>query len=272
VTEASALDQAPPHQPGGEFDPRTVEQLLADGRARLEAGDPAGAQFDFQAALAKVPGSSEVMFELARAEYRAGDPEGALARIMQAQETAPEDADVQVRRWLLKDLDFLQCRGLERFLASILQTLIYDSLASYFELGALIGSDLSGHRNEPSRTPTCWRNWPGSSPEWGCWDRAMRFRLLATDILIARRNKGRAEIGIGEIWAIKAHGAVEPPGVDGHTTLAGGCGKQGTSPPEFSRRDWPDPPTPSAWRGSDLPPLAERPGGGVRGGPATRNK
>ena len=141
ATDVSPLDEPPPDQPGGKFDPRTVEQLLADGRARLEAGDPAGAQFDFQAALAKVPGSSEVMFELAKAEYWAGDPEGALARITQAQETAPEDADVQESAgWLLKDLDFLPqaAEAFERALALNSAALwIYDSLASiYFELGA----------------------------------------------------------------------------------------------------------------------------------------
>jgi tetratricopeptide (TPR) repeat protein len=81
------------------------------------------------------------MFELARAEYRAGDPEGALARIMQAQETAPEDADVQESAgWLLKDLDFLPqaAEAFERALALNSAALwIYDSLASiYFELGA----------------------------------------------------------------------------------------------------------------------------------------
>src|SRR3990172_4672294 len=50
ATEASALDQPAPDQRAGELDPRTVEQLLADGRAKMEAGDPAGALVDFEAA------------------------------------------------------------------------------------------------------------------------------------------------------------------------------------------------------------------------------
>jgi len=140
ATEATQSEQQP-DQSGGEFDPRTVEQLLADGRAKMEAGDPAGAQFDFQAAQAKVPGSPEVMLELARARYWAGDPEGALASIAQAQETAPDDAEVQESAgWVLKELDFhpQAAEAFERALALNPEALwIYDSLASlYFELGA----------------------------------------------------------------------------------------------------------------------------------------
>src|SRR3989304_2985452 len=78
---------------------------------------------------------------MARARYWAGDPEGALASIAQAQETAPEDAELQESAgWLLKDLEFLPqaAEAFERALALNPSALwIYDSLASlYFELGA----------------------------------------------------------------------------------------------------------------------------------------
>jgi len=235
VTEASPLDEPPPDQPGAEFDPRTVEQLLADGRAKMESGDPAGAQFDFEAAQAKVPGSSEVMFEMARARYWAGDPEGALASIAQAQETAPEDAELQESAgWLLKDLEFLPqaAEAFERALALNPAALwIYDSLASlYFELAApeaavqtLERAMAAGAEQDPDLLESL--AWIFTESEMLDRGEAL-FKRLAD---LYPNNPGGPK-GLAEIQYRRGDlgGAIENltsvvaalPDVDGHTTLA----------------------------------------------------
>jgi serine/threonine-protein kinase len=235
VTDASPLDEAPPNQPEAEFDPRTVEQLLADGRAKMEAGDPAGAQFDFEAALAKVPGSSEVMFELARAEYWAGDPEGALASIAQAQETAPEDADVQESAgWTLKDLEFLPqaAEAFERTLGLNPEALwIYDSLAAlYFELGAPEAAQQTLERALAAgadQDPDLLESLAWIFTEWGMPEQGQALFATLADRYPENPGgpKGLAEIRYrrGDLGgAIESLTAVVAalPDVDGHTTLA----------------------------------------------------
>jgi tetratricopeptide (TPR) repeat protein len=240
VTSASPLDepppdQAPPDQPGGEFDPRTVEQLLADGRAKVEAGDPAGALLEFEAAHAKVPGSTEVMFELAGARYWAGDPEGAMASIAQAQESAPEDADVQESAgWLLKELDFFPqaAEAFERALALNPAALwIYDSLAKlYFELGApesaihtLERALAEGVEQDPGLLESL--GWVFT--EWGMPDQG---EALFTSLADRYPGNPAGPKGLAEIQYRRGDlgGAIENlssvvaalPDVDGHTTLA----------------------------------------------------
>ena len=235
VTEASPPDQAPPDQLGGEFDPRTVEQLLADGRAKMESGNAVGALAEFEAAHAKVPGSTEVMFELAGARYWAGDPEGAMASIAQAQETAPEDADVQESAgWLLKELDFFPqaAEAFERALALNPAALwIYDSLAAlYFELGA---PESAVHTLERALAEGVEQD-PGllESLGWVFTEWGMPERGEAVFAQLADRypdNPGGPK-GLAEIQYRRGDlgGAIENlssvvaalPDVDGHTTLA----------------------------------------------------
>ena len=235
LTDASPLDVRPPDQPGGEFDPRTVEQLLADGRAKMEAGDPAAAQFDFEAAQAKVPGSAEVMLELARARYWVGDPDGALASIAQAQGTAPEDADVQESAgWVLKELDFLPqaAEAFERTLALNPAALwIYDSLAAlYFELGAPEAAQQTLERalaEGVEQDPELLESLAWIFTEWGMPDQGEALFATLADRYPDNPGgpKGLAEIQYrrGDLrGAIESLAAVVEslPDVDGHTTLA----------------------------------------------------
>jgi serine/threonine-protein kinase len=234
VTEASPLDQAPPDRPGGEFDPRTVEQLLADGRAKMEAGDPAGALLEFEAAQAKVPGSTEVMFELAGARYWAGDPEGAMASIAQAQESAPEDAEVQESAgWLLKELDFFPqaAEAFERALVLNPAALwIYDSLAAlYFELGApesavhtLERALAEGVEQDPGLLESL--GWVFT--EWGMPERGEEvFALLADkypDEMAGPKGLSEIQYRRGDLTGAIARlsaAVVAHPDVDGYTTL-----------------------------------------------------
>ena len=234
ATDASLLDEPAADQPGGELDPRTVEQLLADGRAKMEAGDPAGALVDFEAAHAKVPGSPEVMFELARARYWAGDPAGAMASIAQAQEAAPEDADVQESAgWLLKELDFFPqaAEAFERALALNPAALwIYDSLAAlYFELGA---PDSAMHTLERAlaagaeQDPDLLESLAWIFTEWGMPDQGEALFASLADRYpedpggpkgLAEIQYRRGDLG-GAIENLTAVVAALPD-VDGHTTL-----------------------------------------------------
>jgi tetratricopeptide (TPR) repeat protein len=201
----------------------------------MEAGDPAGALVEFEAAHTKVPGSTEVMFELAGARYWAGDPEGAMASIAQAQESAPEDAEVQESAgWLLKELDFLPqaAEAFERALALNPAALwIYDSLAAlYFELGApesamhtLERALAEGVEQDPGLLESL--GWIFT--EWGMPERGEAlFRTLADRY---PNNPGGPK-GLAEIQYRRGDlgGAIENlaavvaalPDVDGYTTLA----------------------------------------------------
>jgi tetratricopeptide (TPR) repeat protein/tRNA A-37 threonylcarbamoyl transferase component Bud32 len=227
-------DQPAPERPPGEVDPRTVEQLLADGRARLESGDAAGARLDFEAALQKVPGSAEVMLELARARYWAGDPEGALKSLLEAQQSAPGDAGVQESSgWVAKELGFLPqaAEGFERALALNPAALwIYDSLAAtYFELGQ---PELAQHTLERAlaagvaEDPDLLESLAWIFTEWGAPDRGEALFTLLAERYPERPGgpKGLAEIQYrqgdlaGAIATLSALVA-SLPDLDGITTL-----------------------------------------------------
>jgi tetratricopeptide (TPR) repeat protein len=220
--------------PADSLDPRTVDQLLADGRAKLESGDAAGAQFDFEAALQKVPGSAEVMLELARARYWAGDADGALDSLLRAQQSAPEDADVQESSgWVAKELGFLPqaAEGFERALALNPGALwIYDSLAAtYFELGA---PDSAQHTLERAlaagadQDPDILESLAWIFTEWGMPDQGEALFSLLAERHPERPGgpKGLAEIQYrrGDLaGAIATQSAVVAslPDADGYTTL-----------------------------------------------------
>lgn len=151
VSSSSPQAGAESSEPDAQGSARTLDQMLADGRASMERGDPAAALADFEAALAKVPGSLEAMFEMARAQFALGDREAALGSVMRARETAPTDADVQESAgWTLYEMGLYPeaAEAFERVLELEPAALwIYESLVSlYMEQGRVDAAQETVHR------------------------------------------------------------------------------------------------------------------------------
>ncbi|MGH2620766.1 MAG: protein kinase domain-containing protein, partial [Anaerolineales bacterium] len=84
---------------------RTLEQLVADGYASLEAGDFEAAIRDFEAAVEREPGNPERYFDVARAYFASGDPDSASEVIQEAVNLTPGDSGVhQSAGWVYQEL------------------------------------------------------------------------------------------------------------------------------------------------------------------------
>lgn len=187
-TAAVSPEDAGLEGPSAAGSDRTLDQLLADGRARLEQGDPGGALAEFEAALERVPGSVEVMFEMARAQHALGDPEAALGSVMRARELAPQDIDVQGSAgWILYELGFFPeaAQAFERVIELEPSDLwAYENLLGlYVKLGRLDAAQETlqraleaGAEREPELLATlAW-----DFADWGHWEQAEPlFAMLA---------------------------------------------------------------------------------------------
>jgi len=86
-------------------DGRTVEQLVADGYASLQAGDFETAIRELEAAAEREPGNPDRYFDVARAYFASGDPDAASDVIQEAVNLTPGDSDVhQSAGWVYQEL------------------------------------------------------------------------------------------------------------------------------------------------------------------------
>ena len=86
-------------------DVRTLEQLVADGYASLQAGDFETAIREFETAVEREPGNPERYFDVARAYYASGDPDSASDLIQEAVDLTPGDSNVhQSAGWVYQEL------------------------------------------------------------------------------------------------------------------------------------------------------------------------
>lgn len=88
---------------------RTLEQLVADGYAALQAGDFETAIRELESAVEREPGNPERYFDVARAYYASGDPDAASEAIREAVNLTPGDSDVhQSAGWVYQELGLHQ--------------------------------------------------------------------------------------------------------------------------------------------------------------------
>jgi tetratricopeptide (TPR) repeat protein/tRNA A-37 threonylcarbamoyl transferase component Bud32 len=86
-------------------DLRTLDQLVADGQASLQAGDVKGALRDFEVALERDPENPDRYFDLARSYAAAGDWDTASALIQQAVGLSPDDYSLnESAGWVYQEL------------------------------------------------------------------------------------------------------------------------------------------------------------------------
>ncbi len=84
---------------------RTLEQLVADGYAGLQAGDYEAAIRDFETAIEREPGNPERYFDVARAYFASGDPDAASDLIQEAVDLTPGDSGVhESAGWVYQEL------------------------------------------------------------------------------------------------------------------------------------------------------------------------
>ena len=84
---------------------RTLEQLVADGYAGLQAGDYEAAIRDFEIAIEREPGNPERYFDVARAYFASGDPDSASDVIQEAVDLTPGDSGVhESAGWVYQEL------------------------------------------------------------------------------------------------------------------------------------------------------------------------